>query len=193
MTENTAAKCPLITEANMATLPPALRNAEGIEDRFSSMYWYLRSKISIRSPRELRALGLPCAKVPLDNSGNITQMRNIDNEISFNGIRCAVLVSEWLKGIYHLPKTHVYAWHSWAVDINVDWTLATTDTDDLTRLVILAHKHAIRVEIEPHSTRSLRLSMSPRTEAVDKSSCWATTHPSVATLAGRIQDVVQGK
>jgi len=92
--------------------------------------------------------------------------RQLDNydiciEMSILGCNVADLLGELFRGIYHLDHKALF---------NVDWSnercieftlsnhdLATTDFDELTRLVFLAHHFAIRVSIEACHIHRLRL------------------------------------
>lgn len=54
------------------------------------------------------------------------------------------VLAEFALGHHHLPDVR-----GWGDGIVISWSgnLATYDFDGLTRLVILAHKHAVRIEI----------------------------------------------
>ena len=59
-------------------------------------------------------------------------------------LACIAMLEEWACGRHHLPKIHPFGQ---GVAINSSVDLATFDMNRLTRLVILAHAHAVRVEI----------------------------------------------
>lgn len=57
---------------------------------------------------------------------------------------CIEMLAEWVGGHHHLPKVHEFGT---GVCINFYGDLSTHDFDRLTRLVLLAHRDAVRVEI----------------------------------------------
>lgn len=101
-------------------------------------------------------------------------------KMSFLGYRVADLMGEWMRGIYHLDHAALkrVEWENdhW-VSFCLGWrTLATFDFDDLTRLVFLAHRMAIRVEVEGARNKILRLSFSRR---IRRGGVWER-HPSLS-------------
>lgn len=65
------------------------------------------------------------------------------------------------EGIYHILKPVLHERVDWEdkrmIEIVLPGTLATYDSDSLTRLVIMCHKHAIRLEIGAAANGYLRL------------------------------------
>lgn len=92
--------------------------------------------------------------------------------VSICGARCALLLSEWLGGLHHLPPGQEHSCVDWSgrfVEIrDRSFNLSTYDFDGLTRLVLLAHEHAIRAEIRPNM-RSVKIMLFPRNFARDES------------------------
>jgi hypothetical protein len=85
------------------------------------------------------------------------------------GLRSAELLDHWL-GLHHIPEGNL---------AGVDWShmrfqqllistiggwasLSSFDGSGLTRLVFLAHDLAVRIELDPHHFRFLKLTMHPR-------------------------------
>ena len=76
------------------------------------------------------------------------------------GETVADLLGEWLYGLYHLDFgeiAHIDWSNSYHIDLRYYGHLSTYDTDNLTRLILLAHREAIRVEITPRSNRYLTM------------------------------------
>lgn len=61
--------------------------------------------------------------------------------------------------------------------------LATHDSDRLTRLVIAAHQHSVRVEIEPAGPTTIRVIFWPRDRAAKES---MERHPTLDELSARL-------
>lgn len=73
--------------------------------------------------------------------------------VSESGARCAVFVEDLFEGFFHLPMDVKLARIDWAaervrVPLWLGADLATHDYALLTRAVVLAHKHVIRVSID---------------------------------------------
>ena len=85
--------------------------------------------------------------------------------VSDAGARCAELVETWVGGLHHFPEGQKALrktdWSGEYVTFLVYGSIATFDHDQITRLVFLAHDHAIRVEIQP-AMRYLRILLHPR-------------------------------
>lgn len=69
-----------------------------------------------------------------------------------------------------------------AISIVYRRDLATHDFDRLTRLVLAAHAHCVRVEIEPCSPQAVRIIFWPRDHDAKEN---MSRHPTLADLAGR--------
>lgn len=93
-------------------------------------------------------------------------LRACRKDVSRSGARVANLVNWWLRGIYHAQNDVLRAdWSRDYVELilyGFGGRLATFDSDMLTRLVIGAHDHAIRVSLEPCNPRYLRVLFHPR-------------------------------
>lgn len=71
-----------------------------------------------------------------------------------------------------------------AISFTYGRDLATYDRDRLTSLVLAAHKHSVRIEIEPCNPRYLRLIFWPRVPDGDS---FASKHPTLEDLARRAE------
>ena len=87
------------------------------------------------------------------------------------GKNVADLLGELFRGIYHLDHKALFRvdWSNESyIEFNLGWhELATTDFDELTRLVFLAHHMAIRVSIEASTVKYLRLTFLQRVRKGD--------------------------
>ena len=111
-------------------------------------------------------------------AGSDWVQNSLKKEMSSLGVSVADLLGELYRGIYHLDSGHLN---------KVDWTdkrymeiligrsLATYDSDDLTRLVFLAHQFCVRVQIEPCNFRYIKMSFSPR----QRGGSIFTNHPAI--------------
>jgi len=82
-------------------------------------------------------------------------------ELSPLGEAVANLLGDLFYGIYHLDPKALYR-VEWSnrhhVEFSLGWRcLSTVDYDELTRLVVLAHDRAIRVQIDASTHKYLRL------------------------------------
>lgn len=59
---------------------------------------------------------------------------------------CKQVLAHWADGEHHLPTVHLFGA---GICINFSNDLATFDFDRLTRLVVTAHRWAVRIEIAP--------------------------------------------
>lgn len=91
-------------------------------------------------------------------------------QISDLGRRVADLLGEWYYGLYHMNGAILADWSTPNyIQIRHSGELSTFDNSSLTRLVLLAHREAIRVSISPRSNRYLTLMFHPR-QAADTAS-----------------------
>lgn len=87
--------------------------------------------------------------------------------VSLAGARCARLLDVWLDGLHHFPggqrALRAVDWSQDFVTVSLcnEVSMSTCDFDGLTRLVFLAHDHAIRIEVQP-AMRTLRILLHPR-------------------------------
>ena len=67
--------------------------------------------------------------------------------------------SEFYYGEHHLPRSGVKDWgEGWCVHHD-QGDLATFDSSDLTRLVLMGHDKCIRVSVQPHAFKTLRIAI----------------------------------
>lgn len=67
--------------------------------------------------------------------------------------------SEFYGGEHHLPRGGVKDWgDGWCVHHD-QGDLATFDSDRLTMLVLMAHDKCIRVSVQPHAFKTLRIAI----------------------------------
>lgn len=103
------------------------------------------------------------------------------------GRRVHALLDAWQDGIYHLQREVTHKRVEWdnehRINIVIYGTLDTYDSDGLTRLVFLAHDHAIRVGVSGASHRHLRLSFWPRSHGQELG--WSARHPTLAEAVER--------
>ena len=75
------------------------------------------------------------------------------------GARVAALLNSWAAGIYHLghqnPKKWTFDNETWVEFIHTGY-MATVDSNDLTRLVFLAHDFCLRVDVSAVAPRRFR-------------------------------------
>lgn len=94
---------------------------------------------------------------------------------------CIAALAEFAKGKHHLPKVH-----TWGRGVCVNWFqgLSTFDYDNLTRLVLVAHKHAVRIEIGSSGPRMVRIIAHRRTHDTAGIN---ERHPTLEDLAERMK------
>jgi len=97
---------------------------------------------------------------------------------------CICMLSEWAGGRHHLPK--VYAWGV-GVCINHHGDLSTFDYNRLTRLVLLAHRDAVRIEIASSGPRRVKIIAHRRKHGEGLS--MFERHPCLADLAAIIDEM----
>jgi hypothetical protein len=117
-------------------------------------------------------------------------------KVSIVGARCALFLDAWLGGLHHLPrKSH---------PSDIDWSnphmvkladhsfyagLSTYDGSGMTRLVLLAHDHAIRAELSA-SMNHMSLWLCPRSV---RQSAISGRHPDLACLRAEIDRIEASK
>jgi hypothetical protein len=101
------------------------------------------------------------AQLPYINKDRKGIPANQNAEMSPLGEAVANLLGELFYGIYHLDHKALYKvdWRNNVfIEFSLGWKqLATTDFDELSRLVFLAHHMAIRVSIEASARKHLKL------------------------------------
>lgn len=99
-------------------------------------------------------------------------------ELSPFGERVADLLGYVFRGLYHIdnPETRSKDWsNNYHIEFRLPRSLSTYDDSQLTELVLLAHRMAIRVDIHPLSHWSLRLIFHNRVRDGE----WHNSHPSI--------------
>ena len=91
---------------------------------------------------------------------------------------CADVLAAFARGKHHLPKVS-----AWGDGVAVNWgaSLATYDFDHLTRLVLLAHANAVRIEIRPCAPKLVRICAFRRKPEAEGLSMWER-HPDLTGL-----------
>ena len=114
-------------------------------------------------------------------------LRSAGKTVCPEAARVADLVDWWLHGIYHEQDAMLRTDWTNSLYVAVKITgesFATTDFDDLTRLVVGAHDAAIRVSIECRGMKTMQLLFHPRTREGSRSH----SHPTIeAALAGMVR------
>lgn len=115
------------------------------------------------------------------------QLRKYGIELSEAGARCAELMGEFYHGLHHFPTgdsgLRKLNWKGQFIEYTTHEIFSSFDSSGLTRLVLLAHKHCIRVEIQP-AMRYLRVALYPRKR---ESTCVMSRHPDLDELSRNIE------
>jgi len=86
----------------------------------------------------------------LANSGEKIEPLNKEKAEHFFG--------ELFYGKHHIPsEVKPYGYDGWYIFCNTGLSFATTDFNNLTRLVLMAHRDLIRAEIKTHSPGRLKI------------------------------------
>lgn len=101
----------------------------------------------------------------------------IKQPLTENQQYCKNMLIAWAKGEHHLPD--IYPCGS-GIHINHYGDLSTFDFDKLTRLVLLAHRDAVRIEITNSGPRMVRIIAHRRKH--DAAACMSQRHPSLDDL-----------
>ena len=126
----------------------------------------------------------------ITNAGAEWVRQALKVELSPVGVRAANLIDEWLSGIYHLtPNPRHIDWTAKdCIEVRFSRDLSSYDGSLLTRLVFLAHDHALRVEVEPCNMQMLKLRFHERSREGERTcerhpsleqalDTWRTTYP----------------
>lgn len=94
------------------------------------------------------------------------------------GVQVADLIGQLTSGIYHVADEvrKVDFESDYYIEWRTRWPLATTDSDGLTQLVVLAHDRCIRVEIAACSQWTVKVLFTPRVRGDQH---WSRTHPDI--------------
>ncbi len=101
-------------------------------------------------------------------------------KVSEEGARCAELLRVWLGGLHHFPggdnALRATDWSRFFVEVRLKHkSLCTFDGDSWTRLVLLAHDHAIRVDLTSEAMKSITVMLHPR----EREGGIAKRHPTI--------------
>lgn len=91
--------------------------------------------------------------------------------------------AEWVGGEHHLPRSGLKP-AGWGWSVQWRGNLATHDGDELTRLVLLAHARAVRVEIQQGGPGAVRIVVWQRDPAAV---ALAKGHPTIAAAVERFE------
>lgn len=118
--------------------------------------------------------------------------KNYKGTMSPLGITVADLLGDMYQGIYHIASGRAFDKVKWSdPDIIVvilpshASQMANHDFNHLTRLVVLTHDRCLRVSIEPHGFRYLRLMFHPRNRGNDICREIPTLEDHVAKIRGK--------
>lgn len=90
--------------------------------------------------------------------------------------------AEFYGGKHHFPKGGVKEWgYGWCVNHD-QGDLATYDYNALTRLVLMGHDKCIRVSIQPHAFKTLRIVIHKREREGGMSSRHPTIEQAIETF-----------
>lgn len=108
------------------------------------------------------------------------------HKVSVAGLRCADIISRWLRGLHHLPGgADRVDWSRGHVAVVYNRELATYDAADLTTLAVLAHIHAVRVSVRPCNMAHLRVLFHPRARFDPENPCGMTQHATLDEVLAR--------
>lgn len=83
-------------------------------------------------------------------------------------------LAEFYRGEHHIPsKIKRCGTNGW--EVKHYGSVATTDFNEITRLVLMAHRDCIRVSIAPYNFREMRLMIHKRA----RGGCIYTCHPTI--------------
>jgi hypothetical protein len=113
------------------------------------------------------------AQLPYVNKDRKGIPANPNAEMSPLGEAVATLLGQLFYGIYHLDHKALYKvdWRNPGfIEFSLGWKqLATTDYDELSRLVFLAHHLALRVSIDASTRKYMKLTFHQRFRGDDRS------------------------
>lgn len=100
---------------------------------------------------------------------------------------CADALAEWVRGKHHLPKLYEFGG---GVCVNYYGDLSSVDFDSLTRLVLIAHKRAVRIEIASSGPRMVKVIAHRRKHGDRKELQFHEWHPTLEDLSRRALEMV---
>ena len=109
--------------------------------------------------------------------------RLADADMTADQAYCTETLAEWALGRHHLPRVYEFG-----AGVCINWygDLSTHDFDRLTRLVLLAHRDAVRIEIASSGPRMVRIIAHRRTPGRSGTMPQSVRHPTLDELAERI-------
>ena len=99
---------------------------------------------------------------------------------------CTAMLDEWACGAHRLPKVYEFGD---GVCINYHGDLSTHDFDRLTRIVLLAHKHAVRIELASIGPGMVRIIAHRRKHGDRRDLRSYEWHPSLEDLARKCAEM----
>lgn len=106
--------------------------------------------------------------------------------------RCLAVLAELAGGEHHL-----FGVQTWGPGLAVEWTgdFSTFDFDTMTRAVILAHKHAVRLGVNGGKRERVVLIAHARKpgDASTQEIGFSQRHPTLHHLAGLVQQQIGGQ
>ncbi len=100
---------------------------------------------------------------------------------------CVYMLAEWRGGLHHLPKVYECGR---GVCINIYDDLATHDFNRLTMLVLLAHKHGVRIEVSSSGPRMVRVIAHKRKHGDRAEMKFYEWHPTLEDLKAQIDKML---
>jgi len=95
------------------------------------------------------------------------------------------VLSDIFNGEHHIPgKIDDGCFY---LSVRYRGAMATYDFDELTRLVISAHEHAVRVQLSGQPPNYLRIMLHPR----DRDGVMSKRHPTLAQAISRLTPIAQ--
>ena len=96
---------------------------------------------------------------------------------------CVETLCDWALGRHHLPKVHQFGN---GVCVNWSGDLSTFDFDGLTRLVLIAHRDAVRIEISSSGPGMIRIIAHRREHVTNEKLPMHKMHPTLDDLIKQI-------
>ena len=100
---------------------------------------------------------------------------------------CIKTLADWAGGEHHLPEVKPFG-----EGVSVNWSgdIATVDFDGLTRLVLLAHRDAVRIQVSYSGPRMIRIAAHRRQHGDRKTMGFSRWHPGLEELRTDIERMI---